>query len=109
MTLRIVWVVLAGVLASAQPVVIKTSTIIDGRGHILKNRQIVVDGSKIVSVTAAQGKPAYDLTGLTVMPGWIDTHVHIGWFFNQKDRLDQGSGTTAAQAALYAEGNAYQT
>src|SRR5271154_58588 len=109
MKLRIVWVVLAGVLAPAQPIAIKTSTIIDGRGHILKNRQILVDGSKIVSVTGAQGTPAYDLTGLTVMPGWIDTHVHIGWFFNQNDRLDQGSGTSPAQAALYAEGNAYQT
>jgi imidazolonepropionase-like amidohydrolase len=109
MTTVIVGVLLAGALASAQPIVIQTSTIIDGKGHVLKDRQIVVDGSKIVSVSAAQGNAAFNLTGLTVMPGWIDTHVHIGWFFNMKDRLDQGSGTSAAQAALFAEGNAYQT
>jgi len=100
---------LAAASAPAQPVVIKTSTIIDGKGHVLKDQTIVVDGQKIVSMAGAKGKPTFDLTGLTVMPGWIDTHVHIGWFFNEKDRLDQGSGTTAARAALYAEGNAYQT
>src|SRR5271165_1812970 len=100
---------LAGAIARAQPVVIKAGAIIDGQGHVLKNQQVVVDGAKIVSVAGAKDKATYDLTGLTLMPGWIDTHVHIGWFFNQKDRLDQGSGTSAAQAALYAEGNAYQT
>jgi imidazolonepropionase-like amidohydrolase len=104
------WILLIAVsgLATAQPIVIKAGTIIDGKGHALKNRQIVVEGSKIVSVGEGKGRADYDLSGLTLMPGWIDTHVHIGWFFNQKDRLDQGAGT-AAQAALYAEGNAYQT
>ena len=100
---------LAGALAAAQPIVIKAGTVIDGKGHVTKNQQILVEGAKIVSVGNGTGKAAYDLTALTVMPGWIDTHVHIGWFFDEKDRLDQGSGTSAARAALYAEGNAYQT
>ncbi|HME09237.1 MAG TPA: amidohydrolase family protein [Bryobacteraceae bacterium] len=100
---------LAGAIARAQPVVIKAGAIIDGQGHVLKNQQVVVDGAKIVSVAGAKDKATYDLTGLTLMPGWIDTHVHIGWFFNDKDRLDQVSGTSATRSALYAEGNAYQT
>src|SRR6266404_4915465 len=83
--------------ASAQTLsVIKTSTILDGKGHILKGR----------------GNPTYDLSGLTVMPGWIDTHVHLGWHFNKDNRLDdggRGSKETPQQAALYAEGNAYTT
>jgi imidazolonepropionase-like amidohydrolase len=29
-----------------------------------------------------------DLSGLTVMPGWIDTHVHATWFFNKDGRLE---------------------
>ena len=98
-----------GALAAAQPIVIKAGTVIDGKGHVTKNQQILVEGAKIVSVGNGTGKAAYDLTALTVMPGWIDTHVHIGWFFDEKERLDQGSGTSAARAALYAEGNAYQT
>src|SRR5271166_3434459 len=100
---------LAGAIARAKPVVIKAGAIIDGQGHVLKNQQVVVDGAKIVSVAGAKDKATYDLTGLTLMPGWIDTHVHIGWFFNDKDRLDQGSGTSATRSALNAEGNAYAT
>jgi imidazolonepropionase-like amidohydrolase len=92
-------------LAAAQPINIRTSTILDGKGGILKAKTIVVNGSKIASVSSARGNPTYDLSGLTVMPGWIDTHVHLGWYFDKASRLAQGG----PQAALYAEGNAYST
>jgi imidazolonepropionase-like amidohydrolase len=92
--------------------VIKTSTILDGRGHILKDKVLVINGNRIVAILNARGNPTYDLSGLTVMPGWIDTHVHLGWHFNKDGRLDdggRGSKETPQQAALYAEGNAYAT
>src|SRR5260370_3995734 len=91
--------------------VIKTSTILDGKGHILKDKVIVINGNRIVSIVNGRGNPTYDLSGLTVMPGWIDTHVHLGWHFNEDNRLDDGGRTkeTPQQAALYAEGNAYST
>jgi len=98
--------------AAAEPFVIKTSTILDGKGHILKNKMIVVEGGRISRVSDARGNATYDLTGFTVMPGWIDTHVHLGWHFNRDGRLEQGgpgSKETHEQAALYAEGNAYAT
>ena len=54
-----------------------------------------------------------DLSGLTVMPGWIDTHVHITWYFNKEGRYESGPGrgsnTTQPQAVLYAAANAYAT
>ena len=99
-------------IASAQPVIIKTTTIIDGKGHILRNKQITIDGSRIVGISEANGPATYDLTGLTVMPGWIDTHVHLGWYFNRENRLEQGgpgSKETPEGSALYAEANAYAT
>ncbi len=99
-------------VASAQPITIKTSTILDGKGHILRNKMIVVEGGRISRVADARGNATYDLTGLTVMPGWIDTHVHLGWHFNKEGRLEQGgpgSKETPEQSALYAEGNAYAT
>jgi len=99
--------------ASAQTLsVIKTSTILDGKGHILKDKVIVINGTRIVSILNGRGNPTYDLSGLTVMPGWIDTHVHLGWHFNKDNRLDdggRGSKETPQQSALYAEGNAYAT
>jgi len=103
---------LAASVALAQPVVIKTSTLIDGKGHVLRNKEIVVENRRITGVTDAKQKPAIDLSGLTVMPGWIDTHVHLGWYFNKEGRYDPGgrnSKTTPQQAALYVAGNAYAT
>jgi imidazolonepropionase-like amidohydrolase len=105
-------VLLLFVTGSAQTITIKTSTILDGRGHVLKDKTIVLDGNRIVSIGNVQGNTTYDLTGLTVMPGWIDTHVHLGWHFNKDNRLDdggRGSRETPQQSALYAEGNAYAT
>src|SRR5690349_19487832 len=96
----------------AEPIVIKTTTLLDGRGHVLRNKEVVVDGSRITRVSDAKSRPTIDLSGLTVMPGWIDTHVHLGWHFNKENRLDQGgrgSKETPQQTALYAEGNAYAT
>lgn len=101
------------VLAFAQPTVIKTGTLIDGKGHVLKNQEIVIENGKITRIGDAKQKPTVDLSRFTVMPGWIDTHVHITWYFNKEGRFEQGPGrggkTTPAQATLFAEGNAYST
>jgi imidazolonepropionase-like amidohydrolase len=105
-------ILLAAGAALAQPVVIKTTTLIDGKGHVLHNKEIVVDNGRITRVADARQKPTIDLSGLTVMPGWIDTHVHPTWYFNQDGRLEQGgrgSKSTPQQAALYAEANLYAT
>jgi imidazolonepropionase-like amidohydrolase len=96
------------VIASGQSITIKTSTILDGKGGILRNKMIVVEGGRIVRIADARGAATYDLTGMTVMPGWIDTHVHLGWHFSKEGRLEQGK-EAPEQAALYAEGNAYAT
>ncbi len=98
--------------AIAQPMVLKTSALIDGKGHVLHNQEIVIENNRIARIGAAKEKPTIDLTGLTVMPGWIDTHVHLGWYFNKEGRYDPGgrnSTTTPQQAALYAAANAYAT
>src|SRR5262245_52479142 len=77
-------------LVSAQSVVLQTSTILDGKGGTLRNQQIVIDGGKISSVKAGNAKANYDLRGLTVMPGWIDTHVHLSWHFDAEHKLVNG-------------------
>src|SRR4029077_19452890 len=64
--------------ASRQPIVIAASVVIDGKGHILHDVRIVIEGSKIVAIVPKiEGPVDYDLRGLTVLPGWIDAHVHI--------------------------------
>ena len=95
----------AALAASAQRIVIKASTVHDGKGGVQKNRDIVVDGAKITSISGHTAKPTYDLGGLTVMPGFIDTHVHLSWHFDAQDRLEQGGN----QQGLYTAANAWAT
>ncbi|HEX3747909.1 MAG TPA: amidohydrolase family protein [Bryobacteraceae bacterium] len=92
----------------AQPIVIRTSTILDGRGGVLKNREIVIEGSKIRTVAAGTAKATYDLRGLTVMPGWIDTHIHLNWHLDA-NRKSVSSGGKPEEMALETAGDAYIT
>jgi len=97
--------------AAAQPVVLKTSTILDGKGNVLTNRSIVIEDGRILRIAGAGAAASYDLSGLTVMPGWIDTHVHFAWHFDANNRLDDGTASkeTPEVRALYAEAGAYAT
>ena len=50
----------------------------------------------------------YDLRGLTVMPGWIDAHVHITSSFG-KDGKYAGGEETTPEAAYRTASNAWVT
>ena len=94
--------------AFTQPIVIQTTTILDGKGGVLRNQQIVVEGSQIKSVGAGRGSAQHDLRGLTVMPGWIDTHVHLNWHFDANHKYGVTRDTPEANA-LYTAENAWLT
>ncbi|HTS78034.1 MAG TPA: amidohydrolase family protein, partial [Bryobacteraceae bacterium] len=91
-------------IAAGQSIVIQTGTLIDGKGNVLKNQQIVIEGSKITAVKKGSGRATYDLRNLTVMPGWIDTHVHINWHFNAEHKY-VGGREDPKDAALYTAEN----
>jgi imidazolonepropionase-like amidohydrolase len=87
---------------------IRARQVIDGRGGTLPNATVSIKDGKIVSVGAASGTPSIDLGNLTLLPGFIDTHVHIGWHFDATGRFHSGP-EPAEQAALYGAENAYLT
>ena len=89
-------------------VVIAASEILDGKGGMLHDTRIVIDGSKIVAIDPKAGPVDYDLRGLTVLPGWIDAHVHITWSFGP-DGKNVGAGGTSQEAAYAAASNAWLT
>lgn len=96
-------------LCTAQTIVIKTGTLIDGKGGAVRNVNLLIEGSHIVRVEPARAtKVTYDLSNLTLMPGWIDTHVHPSWHFDKDGRLQQGPEDPQI-AMLYATGNAQAT
>lgn len=89
-------------------IVIAAGAVFDGRGHVLRNTRIVVEGSKIVAIDAKAAPVDYDLRALTVLPGWIDAHVHITWSFG-KDGKNAGPGETTQFAAYQSASNAWAT
>src|SRR4029450_11402014 len=87
---------------------IRARQVIDGRGGVTNNATVTVVNGKITSVGSASGAPTIDLGNLTLLPGFIDTHVHIGWHFADKGRQHSGP-EPAEQAALYGAENAFVT
>ncbi len=74
--------------------ILKGVNIIDGRNNMLNNMDLRLKGSKIISIYKSK-KVAYpdsikvlDLTGKFLIPGLIDTHVHLGQLdiFTSPDR-----------------------
>jgi imidazolonepropionase-like amidohydrolase len=94
--------------AQEQPIVLQTSALLDGKGRILRNTSIVVEGDKITRLDPEAQGEMYDLRGLTVLPGWIDAHVHITYHFGPNGRAYDPK-ETQEQATLGAVGNAWAT
>lgn len=101
--------------AQSKRIVIAASAVLDGKGHVLHDARIVIEGSTIVAVIPMDSKgdgkaePVdYDLRGLTVLPGWIDAHVHITWSFGA-DGKNAGQGGTTPEASYAAAANAWAT
>src|SRR5205814_477404 len=97
-------------LAQAPTITIRAGTVLDGRGGILHNTTIVIAGSRIARLDPALTAATYDLSRLTVMPGGIDTHVHLTSHFDANGRAhnDPGGAEPLDQTVLYTEENAYR-
>lgn len=98
-------------LAQNKPIVIRADRILDGRGKIILGGSVVVEGDKITKVnTTAGGAATYDLKGYTLLPGLIDAHAHLTWYFNRQGRYHTNNdGDTPAQSMLSTAANAYAT
>jgi len=96
-------------LGQAPTITIHAGTVLDGRGGVARNTTIVVAGSHILRLDPALTTATYDLGRLTVMPGGIDTHVHLASHFDANGRAhnDPGGAEPLQQTVLYAEENAY--
>ena len=114
---RLLWMASAASLmlsgigrAQERPIVIRAATLIDGKGGVTRNVSIVVQGSRIARIDAGAQGTTYDLKGLTVMPGWIDTHVHMDAHFDPNGKSHSPASAkneTPPQTMLYAVENAY--
>ena len=103
------WIAISRLNGQADRVALETSTILDGKGGTLKGQRIVISGSRIESVGTAPARYTYDLRGLTVMPGWIDTHVHLDWHFDETHHITNRNNESRETLVLYTAENAWTT
>ena len=78
---------------------------------MIQGGDVVVENGKIVRVDkTASGTPTYDLQGFTLLPGLIDAHSHLSWYFNRQGRYHTGGdGDTPVESMLSMAANAYAT
>ncbi|HYK42064.1 MAG TPA: amidohydrolase family protein [Thermoanaerobaculia bacterium] len=92
---------------------IRATRVLDGRGAALDGPVVItVRGGRIVSVERekTRGPVDHDLTGRTVLPGLIDTHVHLAWTLNAEGRLHTDKdGEPPARTSFAQAANAWDT
>ena len=74
---------------AAQPITVRAARVLDGRGGVLANGVVEVQGSKITAVDQRTGPVTYDLGDVTVLPGMIDVHVHLNWYFGPNGKYGE--------------------
>ncbi len=78
-------------LAAQSHIVIRAGRLLDGKGGVRDTVIVVVDSSRITRITngndTSTGPITYDLARFTLMPGMIDTHVHIDSHFGADGRM----------------------
>jgi imidazolonepropionase-like amidohydrolase len=103
-------IVVAQAPAATAPatITIKARRVINGIGGTIDNAVVTISDGRIVAVGPVSGPVTIDLGEATLLPGFIDTHVHIDWHFDAKGRYHTGP-EPPEQNALYAAENAYVT
>ncbi len=70
--------------------VLTADRVLDGRGGVLENHGVVVREGRIAAVLPEADLPEgdrRDFPGATILPGFIDTHVHLDWHFGEDGRF----------------------
>ncbi len=95
--------------APAQTTVIHAGVLLDGKGGVSKDQLVTVSNGRIQSVAKGVGPADIDLGRLTVMPGWIDTHVHLDWHFGADGKLAKPGTEKPEELVLFDAENAWLT
>ncbi|MDB5688196.1 MAG: amidohydrolase [Sphingomonas bacterium] len=91
------------------PITIHAGELIDGTGKVMRDMTVTVLGTKITGLKAGRpAQPTYDFARLTVLPGLIDSHVHITAHFNDEGRATDKEESGEQRGLKWSE-NAYAT
>ncbi|MBI3789765.1 MAG: amidohydrolase family protein [Gemmatimonadetes bacterium] len=96
----------------AAKVVLRAALVLDGAGKAWPNGTVTVENGRITAVgpLAAGASVTRDLGAVTLIPGMIDTHVHLTWYITSRGKLHvDNDGDGPIEGALAAAGNAWKT
>jgi imidazolonepropionase-like amidohydrolase len=88
--------------------VIAIGTALDGRGGVLHDTRLVIQNGRIAAIDPYAAPVDLDLRNRVVMPGWIDTHVHLNWHFDDH-HVSVSGGEAPDVAALFTAEDAWVT
>src|SRR5262249_47253617 len=88
--------------------VIAIGTGLDGKGGVLRDTRLVIEDGRIAAIDPKASPIDIDLRSRVVMPGWIDTHVHLNWHFDDK-HVSVAGGEPPEQAAVFTAEDAWTT
>src|SRR5215468_2019162 len=97
--------------------VIKFGKLVTGTGQTISNARVVVENDKIVSISQSdsgipKGAQVIDLGKFTGIPGLIDVHTHMTYYWDGKSGSDpwrQGDQRMPAVTVFLAQENARKT
>ena len=76
--------------------------------RVLTEQTIQIEGDRIVAVSPGylkdEGAQVIDLSDATVMPGFMDMHVHLGQELNPPGSYSEGFYMNSADIALRVDG-----
>jgi len=103
--------------AAPQQIAIRFGSLVDGTGRVLRDAVVVTNADSIVSVgtgaaAVPRGARVIDLRRYTGIPGMIDVHTHITYYWDGTPGTDpwQQSGRRRSQVTVFlAQENARKT
>ena len=103
--------------ASAQTKAIRFGQLVDGTGRVVNDAVVVVQGDRIANVgtgaaAVPNGAQVIDLRPLTGIPGLIDVHTHMTYYWDQQagtQPWSQQGRRRSAETVFLAQENARKT
>ena len=100
------WIALVGLVSTipvvGQTIAVRGDLAVDGRGEVHRAALVVVQGDTIAEFRSGEppaNAEVIDLRGYTVLPGLIDSHVHITAHFESSDARSSESSLWGAYNA----------